>query len=164
MAANELIGVVIGGAIGLAGSILPHLYEKRRARKSARAMAYAYISGILRMEEIRKHGSLYEKNIVLLEAGTTQSLMKIVGADDFAPDAEIQKALINQLGLLEPDIARDIVIFGNMLAGVRIDVKAITLGQLDSLPLADKIRILKQDLKLWNDTLELGRHLIERLD
>src|SRR5580692_4032324 len=103
MATSDLVGVVIGGAIGLTGSIFPYLYDKRRARNSARAVAHAYISGTLKMEEIRKHSHLYERNIQILEAGTSQSLMKIIGAEDLSPDAEIQKALISQLGLLEPD-------------------------------------------------------------
>jgi hypothetical protein len=163
MNGSGLIGVVIGGVIGIAGSFLPHLYEKQRARKSARAVARAYVSGILKMEEIRKHSSLYERNVEALEAGTSQSLMKIFGAEEASPDLEIQKALINQLGLLEPGVAQDMVVFGNMLAGLRIDLKAISLGQLEPLSVAEKIRILKLDLKLWNDTLDLGRDLVRRL-
>jgi hypothetical protein len=162
MAASELIGVVIGGVIGLTGSILPHLYEKYRARKSARAMAFAYVSGILRMEEIRQHGSLYQQNLDGLRSGASQSLMKIFGAEDSRD--EFQSALIGQVGLLEPDIARDMVMFCNMLEGLRVDLKSMNLGQMDNLAIDQKIKILEGDLKLWNDTQDLGRDLIRRLD
>lgn len=87
--------------------------------------------------------------------------MIIIGSEDPSPDAEIRKVILSQLGLLENDIARDMVIFGNMLDGLRVDLKA--MGQLDALPPAEKIRILKQDLKLWNDTLDLGKELVRRL-
>jgi hypothetical protein len=162
MAVSDLVGVVIGGLIGLAGSIVPHLWEKRRARKSARAIARAYVSGILKMEEIRQHGSLYQQNIATLRAGTSQSLMKIFGAEDSRD--ELQSALVGQVGLLEPDVARDMVMFCNMLEGLRVDLKAMALGQMDNLSVAEKLKILEGDLKLWNDTQELGRDLMRRLD
>jgi hypothetical protein len=162
MAVSDLVGVVIGGLIGLAGSIVPHLWKKRRARKSARAIARAYVSGILKMEEIRQHGSLYQQNIATLRAGPSQSLMKIFGAEDSRD--ELQSALVGQVGLLEPDVARDMVMFCNMLEGLRVDLKAIALGQMDNLSVAEKLKILEGDLKLWNDTQELGRDLMQRLD
>lgn len=162
MEAGNLVGVVIGGLIGLAGSFIPYWWDRRRARKSAQAVAGAYISGILKMEEIRQHGSLYQQNLDALRAGTSQSLMKIFGAEDY-PNDELQKALISQIGLLAPDAARDIVIFANMLDGLRVDLKAMALGQMDSIPVVDKIRILEHDSKLWTDTQTLGQSLIERL-
>ena len=88
--------------------------------------------------------------------------MKIFGAEDY-PNDELQKALISQIGLLAPDAARDIVIFANMLDGLRVDLKAMALGQMDSIPVVDKIRILEHDSKLWTDTQTLGQSLIERL-
>jgi hypothetical protein len=162
MAVPNLVGVVVGGLIGLAGSFIPHWYEKRRARLSARAFARAYISGILKLEEIRKHGSLYQQNIESLKADSSGSLMKIFGAEELS-DTEIQKSITAQLGFIEPGIAADLVMFGNMLAGLRIDLKAMTLGQMDSLTASQKIGILQRDLDLWNDTLRLGRDLVQRL-
>jgi len=162
MAVSNLVGVVVGGLIGLAGYFIPHWYEKRRARLSARALARTYVSGILKMEEIRKHGSLHQLNIESLKANPSESLMKIFGADEIS-DAELQKSIITQLGFLEPDIAADLVMFGNMLAGLRIDLKAMTLGQMDSLTTSQKIGILEKDLILWNETQQLGRNLVQRL-
>lgn len=114
------------------------------------------------MEEIRQHGSLYQKNMEALQSGATEQLMQIFGSEDDQSD-ELQKTLIGQVGLLKPDVARDLVIFGNMLKGLQIDLKAIKLKQLDNFSVAEKIRILKDDLKLWNDTLDLGRSLVRRL-
>ena len=81
MVASDLVGVIIGGVIGVVGSFVPHWWERRRAQKSAQAIARAYISGILRMEEIRQHGSLYEKTLVHLRHGVSpRPLMRIVRA------------------------------------------------------------------------------------
>jgi hypothetical protein len=88
--------------------------------------------------------------------------MKIFGAEDSRD--ELQSALVGQVGLLEPDVARDMVMFCNMLEGLRVDLKAIALGQMDNLSVAEKLKILEGDLKLWNDTQELGRDLMQRLD
>ena len=38
MAVNDLWGVVVGGVIGLAGSVVPYLWQQWRLRLSARAV------------------------------------------------------------------------------------------------------------------------------
>jgi hypothetical protein len=53
-------------------------------------------------------------------------------AEDYRPDDETQKALLTQLGFLDADIAAGLVLFFSMLNGLRVDLKAIALGQLDS--------------------------------
>jgi hypothetical protein len=160
MAATELVGVVIGGVLGLAGSFIPQWWDKRRARQSAQAICRAYIAGILKMDEIRHHGELYEKNLADLRSGATQSMMRIYGAENNKD--EMQSALIGQVGLLSPDVAMDMVIFCNMLDGLRVDLKAMGAGEMDNIPVSDKIRILESDLKIWDDTKALGRNLINR--
>jgi hypothetical protein len=157
----NLLGVVVGGVIGIAGSLLPHVWELRRARVSARAMARAYVSGILKMEEVRQHGALYRTALAGLQAGQPQSLPRVYGAED--TDDELQKQLINHLGHLGHAEATDLVHFCNMLAGLRIDLKAIALGQMDQLTIQQKIGVLERDLKLWEETLQLGHDLAQRL-
>jgi hypothetical protein len=156
-----LIGVIVGGVIGVAGSFVPHWWERRRAQKSAQALARAYLSGILRMEEVRRHSLLYEQCLAGLLSGTSQAVMQIFGAED-AGDP-IQQALIGQIGLLKPDIATDVVAFINMLDGLRVDLKAMATGQMDAIPVTEKIRIVESDRQLWIDTLGLGRGLLGRL-
>lgn len=161
MAATELIGVGIGGLLGLAGSVIPQFWDKRRARLSARAICRAYVAGILRMDEIRRHGELYEKNLADLRSGATQSMMKIYGAEDTKD--EMQSALIGYVGLLSPDVACDMVIFCNMMSGLRVDLKAMSTGEMDGIPVSDKILILEKDLRVWDQTKTLGRALVNRL-
>jgi hypothetical protein len=44
-----------------------------------------------------------------------------------------------------------------------VDLKAIALGQLDNLSIAEKIRIIELDLTLWDHTQALGRKIVARL-
>ena len=64
---------------------------------------------------------------------------------------------------LPPDVARDIIIFNNSLFGLRVDMRAMATGQMDDMPDAEKAEILEADLKLWEDTLALGRSIVARL-
>jgi hypothetical protein len=75
----------------------------------------------------------------------------------------MQKALAGQVGLIGADVASDLVQFCTMLDGLRVDLKAVALGQLDSLPVPEKISIVESDLKLWDATQELGRKIVARL-
>jgi hypothetical protein len=163
MGGSDLIAVIVGGAIGIAGSIVPHLWTQSRARASARASARAFVSAILEMEKIRQHGATYRTALNALRLGSPQSLPRIYGAEDSRPDDETQKVLLGQLGFLDADVAADVVLFFNMLNGLRVDLKAMALGQLDGLPIADKIRVIELDLKLWDDTQALGRKIVARL-
>src|SRR5258707_7228478 len=119
-------------------------------------------SAIVGIEKIRQHGAVYRDALNALRAGSSQSLPRVFGAEGY-PDDEIQKALLNQFGLLGADVASDLVLFCNMLNGLRVDLKAIALGQLDNLSIAEKIRIIELDLKLWDDAQALGRKIVARL-
>ena len=101
MAANELIGVVIGGVIGLAAAIFRIFNEKYRAQKSARAMAFAEY-GVLRIEEITPTWFLYQLKF-------SHGLQGILSSDELF----VRRILVIYLcapvdedGLLEPDIAK----------------------------------------------------------
>jgi len=50
-----------------------------------------------------------------------------------------------------------------MLNGLRIDLKAMALGQMDQLSVEEKIRIIENDSKLWDETQRFGRELLCRL-
>jgi hypothetical protein len=155
-----MLGTAIGGVIGVLGSLGPHLWQRQRNKESARAITRAYISGIIRMEEIRDHASWYKQQIQAVQSGA-QPVLKILGAEE-ERDA-LQPTVIAQIGFLEAYIASDVTTFINMLDGLRVDLKAMTLGQIDHLSAAQKVRILSADLALWEDALSLARKLVGRL-
>jgi hypothetical protein len=53
--------------------------------------------------------------------------------------------------------------FNNMLFGLRVNMRAMATGQMDGLPDEAKAEILEADLKVWEDTLALGRSIVARL-
>ena len=125
---------------------------KKARPKVSTGSCSRYVSGILRMEEVRQHVALYDLTVVSLRSGVSpKPLMNIFGAED-ANDA-IQEVVISQISLLKPDVATDVVLFFNMLDGLRVDLKAMATGQMDALPVPEKIRIVESDRKLWIDTL-----------
>lgn len=162
-AALSVIGVCVGGLIGLAGSILPFIFQRDAAKRSSKAVTAAYVSGILHMEEIRKRADQYRRNIESLKSGNP-TVMKIFGAENaIFVDQEIQREILKQLGLLPPDVARDMIIFNNLLFGLRTDMRAMATGQMDDMSNDEKARVLEVDLKLWEDTLSLGCTIVARL-
>ena len=162
-AALSVIGVCVGGLIGVTGSLLPFVFQRNAAKRSSRALTAAYVSGILRMEEIRNRTEQYRRTIESIRSGTPR-FAKIFGAENATlVDQDIQREILKQLGLLPPDVARDIIIFNNSLFGLRVDMRAMATGQMDDMPDAEKAEILEADLKLWEDTLALGRSIVARL-
>ena len=162
-AALSVLGVCVGGLIGLAGSFLPLIYQRNSARGSSRALTAAYVSGVLRMEEIRNRADQYRGTIESIRSGNPR-LAKIFGAENATlADRDIQKEILRQLGLLPSDVARDIVIFNNMLFGLRVNTRAMATGQMDHMSDEAKAGILEADLKVWEDTLALGRSIVARL-
>jgi hypothetical protein len=145
MAVSDLLGVIVGGVIGLAGSMLPHIWEQRRAGASARAVARAYVSGVLRMYEFRQHSELYREALQALRSGNHQALPRIYGAEHYPNNDQMQTALINQLGSLEPENARDLVMFLNMLQGFDVGAAAMALKKMDDLTPEQKIMVVERD-------------------
>jgi hypothetical protein len=133
MAESDLLPVIVGGAIGLAGSWFPHFWKQRRAKASARAVARAYISGILKMEEVLRYSELFRKAQQDLQSGNPQALPRIYGAEHYPNNDPTRTALINQLGLLKPEDAEDLVLFLNMLQGFDVDAAAMARGKMADL-------------------------------
>jgi hypothetical protein len=160
---NALIGVVVGGLIGYGGQLLQHSLQQRSARASARAIALAYVDGVLQMEGRRQHGVRSKLALDGLKKGTSMTLPKIFGADTYPNPNEIQKVVIGQLSLLKPDDARDMVQFLNLGDGLDADDVAMSTGKMDNLLPQQKIDILEGDIRIRDEMVEVGRRLVRRL-
>jgi hypothetical protein len=158
----DLMSVIVGGVIGVAASWVPHWWEQRRAKARARAMALAYVDGVLKMEERRQHGELRRLYLESLRKGI-EGMPKIFGAENYPNPNEVQKVIIGQLSHLKPDDARDMVLFLNMGDGLDADDAAMSTGKMASLTREQRIAILEGDQKLGQEMLELGRELVLRL-
>jgi hypothetical protein len=166
MMVGGAVGGAIGGAVGVVGSLAtslaPHLWQRSRDRRAARAIARAYISGILRMEKIRDHAGWYEQVIAVIELDEARAINLFASANVDVNDF-LRPSLVAQLGLLHPEVAADIMLFLNMHDGLRLSLKGMSLGQLNDRPRSEKLRALRSDWTLWQDTIALGTKLVERL-
>jgi hypothetical protein len=166
MMVGGAVGGAIGGAVGVVGSLAtslaPHLFQRYRDKKAARAITRAYISGILHMEEFHDHAHWYEGLISVIELDENQA-MKMLGVANADMNDFLRPTVIAQLGLLKPDVAGDLMLFLNMHDGLRINLKAMTLGQLNDHTRQQKLKVLKSDLAVWRDAMALGRKLVVRL-
>jgi hypothetical protein len=159
-----LIGVIVGGGVALAAFMLPHWWEQRRAQAHARAMAFAYVSGVLKMDERRQHGELLHRPVLeALKAGASATMPQIFGSEICPNQTDMQKALIGRLGQLRPDDAGNLVLFLNMSDGLDADDAAMSSGKMEKLTREQKISILEGDLKLRKEMVQLGRNLATRL-
>ena len=142
-AALSVIGVCIGGLIGVARYLLPFIFQSNAGKRSSRALAAAYVAGVLRMEEIRNRADQYRGTIDSIRFGNPR-FAKIFGAENATlADRDIQREILRQLGLLPPDVARDIIMFNNMLFGLRVNMRAMATGQMDDLSDEAKAEISK---------------------
>jgi hypothetical protein len=158
------VGVIIGGGLSIATSWLSDWRKQRLDRARARAIAWAYVQGVLSMEEHRQHGELLHQPVLEhLKAGTPVTMPPIFGAENYPATNERQKAVIRQLSHLDPDDAKDFVLFLNMGDGLDADDTAMSTGKMDSLTREQKIDILEGDLKLRKEMLSPGRKLVQRL-
>jgi hypothetical protein len=89
--------------------------------------------------------------------------MKMLGVANADINDFLRPTVIAQLGLLKPDVAGDLMLFLNMHDGLRINLKAMTLGQFNDHTRQQKLKVLKSDLAVWRDAMALGRKLVVRL-
>ena len=72
----------------------------------------------------------------------------------------VADANLDKLGLLGADIAADVVRFYTMLKGIRADlVNLSTESRIDHC-----VKLLKEDLDLWDDVKSMGASLQKRLE
>jgi hypothetical protein len=150
-----LIGVIVGGVIGVAGSLIPQLWNTHRAQKAARGIARAYISGML--NNIRGLDDTLKEYLVKLNKDDTAT-MKMFGGR--APD-ELQKVLFAHVGLLDPDIAGDVVKFTNLHIAFKVDLAAIDGGLLAK---QKAVSFVEDNLKRLAELQKLGKSLVDRLN
>jgi hypothetical protein len=84
-AALSVIGVCIGGLIGVAGSLLPFIFQSNAGKRSSRALAAAYVAGVLRMEEIRNRADQYRGTIDSIRSGNPRFAKILVQKMQLSP-------------------------------------------------------------------------------
>ena len=159
---EALAGAIVGGFFALAGGILAHWYEERRKRISLRAAFRAEIQNILRIVTIRDYKGLFQRAIREWEAD--RECKPIIIGGDVSREEPVFSENIDKIGLLGRDAASGIVEFYGVVEGIKTDIRGLCLGQLDSWTNADKARLFKEDLNLWENAKKTGGGLVATLE
>jgi uncharacterized protein YjiS (DUF1127 family) len=158
-----LIGVIIGGLIAPFGNIIVELWNYRRKRKVLAATISAELSALLHAVERRGHVGHYQRFVEAWKRGEmTDTNPGFYGMKDERLEESILSRAGQELGILGPENAADLVCLWRLYRGLRSNLKA--LAEHEVVTLNERIGMLEEDLKIWNEIELLGRNLIERLD
>ena len=161
---SQLIGVVIGGLIGLAGATLAPWLAGRRDRTRARAFVRAYLVSIVEIAQSRGHVARGNAVLEQWKAGKTDVDITTSGSQSEAlGDPVASGELLKQTAFLDPDDAADLARFISSLRAVRIDLDALNNEQFKARPIEVKIAALQWTIDEWAKAEASAKKLIERL-
>jgi hypothetical protein len=158
---SALWGVLLGGVIGVSGSIIPIYLEGHRATKRAKGIVAAYVRGLLMISKARGHLELGRK---VLEIWKTNPDFRftIWGSDYFSADPMMQNAA-DQVAFLPAEDAADVVSFMMILIALRIDLQSVENGKFWELPVESRIATLTWDIAQWERAETIAEAVVQRL-
>ena len=163
---EEAVRTLIPLAGVLLGALVVHFsttrLEQRRRKLDAKALAgmlAAEIDTTIQHAERRGYEEHYRHFLERFEAGSFGDMPKVRGMDDKLPD--IAAASVDRLGLLDPELSRDVVSWYGSLRGIKIDLVELGSGNV---PRDECAPLLRDVLDIWvTDLKGRGPALVERL-
>jgi len=160
---GDLLSVLVGGAIGVAGSVATAItakwWDEQRQRKALRAAFGAEIGALLKITEARRH-----------VANAQEWLRRWPNGEDHVPkffwlktpQDPVYSNNVDKIGLLGTDAA-DIVLFYTNVDAIRVNLSVLVTGQIKNFTIERRIAWVENALAIWQPTEALGRSLVERL-
>ena len=163
---EETLRALIPLAAVLLGALVVHFsttwLEWKRRKLDARALARmlaAEMDTMMRHAERRGYEEHYRHFLERFEAGDFAEIPGIRGMDDKLP--EIAAASIERLGLLDPELGRDVVSWYGSVRGIKIDLLELGSGKV---PHDECAPLLREVLDIWvTDVKGRAPSLVERL-
>jgi hypothetical protein len=159
---DALIGVIVGGAIGLLGSLFAAGLTARRERQKAEALVRAYLIGILEITEAREHVKLARHVIACWRAGDDIPF-EFFGNDTLKNDLVEVGELAKQTTYLNRDDAANTARFITLLQAVRINMNMLSSDKFKALPIDRRLAHVEWALNQWLRAVEIASRLIDRL-
>jgi hypothetical protein len=155
-----LVGV-IGGIVGATSKIALEVYKRAVEACAVASMIAAEIEATLAISENRRHVEFVTETLRAIEStGNIHTFGDIVG-DHGMVNPVLEKNL-DKLGMLGPDLCSRIALFYTNLTGIRSDLRRLAAG--DAYTTADEQRrIIEEDLRLWSETVAIGRVVVAEL-
>ncbi len=148
----------------MGSGVLLESYKRHRDMRGTAAAIAGEIFALLDIAERRRHVESFSDILKTLDTGVDVTLSDIVGTTTPQLDPVIDRH-IERLGLLPTDqeLAKNITTFYTYLQGIRIDLIKLSNPAAAS-SVKEKAFIIREDLKLWQETVHLGKKIIEELD
>ena len=153
------IGVLLG-ALAVYFSTVAHEKRNRRLETQAlAAMLSAEIESILLHAKRRNYEEYYKQHLDSFKSRELSSYPSIRGLNENLP--EIIAISIDRLGLLGPDLCRELISWYSSLQGIKIDLIELSSGNVHHY---EREELIKQNLKIWNSEVKgKAPELIHRL-
>ena len=153
---EEILKTLVPLVSVLVGALVVHLsnarLDRNRRKVDARTLAgmlAAEIDTTIRHAERRNYEGHYRQYLARFKSGDFSEMPGIRGLDDKLPD--IAAASINRLGLLDPELSRDVVLWYGSLRGIKIDL--LELGSCE-IPQNECVSLLSEVLNIWTTDLK----------
>lgn len=153
-----LVGVVLGVALSGIGL---ETYKRHRDKQGTASALAGEIFSVLQMSARRNYVPWFTQMVRTLESGTDVKIPNIVQPGGWNLDPVVN-AQLSQIGHLGEQVPERVVTFYRYLTGIRGDLIRLAEGQFDN-DLRQKAGIIREDLALWGETVQLGTSLVKEL-
>ncbi|MGI4794455.1 MAG: hypothetical protein ACRYG8_10345 [Janthinobacterium lividum] len=158
--AAGLLGAIIGVRGAASTGVKLENHKRRRDGQAVAVSMAAAIETSIWVVERRQQVQFFEWLLEQAKAGET---IQIFGAvDENRLTDPIADALLDRLGLIDADLGARSTRFFTILYGIRVDILNLREGRLGNDP-ATAVRMLEQDLALWEEASVEGTRLVAEL-
>ena len=155
-----LLGALIGAGAALGADIIRTAYSRRVEQRALARTLAATISSIIEMTEQLDYENLVMHWITALNNNQDFVIPDILGNGPVR-DPFIDRTL-DRVGLLHTNTTSDVIQFFIQLESIRMTLMSVSAGKYDGYP-SDKVYILEEVLRLWEETKGLGQKLVREL-
>ena len=154
---SQIFAVLLGAIITVIFSgILLESYKRHRDLQGTASAVAGEIYSIIHMTERRRTAAQFAMLLTQLEAGEKVEFPNITGGDPPKIDPVIEKYL-DRIGLLPSNLPEGIATFYTYMRGIRIDLVNLSRGEFSDTK--TQAAVIRADLVLWADTVQLGNSL-----
>ncbi len=147
----NIISVIIGGILAIAGGIAAQMYQHRKTAQAIKCSLLAEIAATLEILEARRYIPFIERLIAERKV-PNQPFSVVVSTSDHS--FLVYKTNADKLGYLPPDLAGEIAKFYALIFSVIEDAKEPPFGQN---PRERSVAEWEQTLKLAKEAITIGK-------
>jgi len=162
---NELLPVIVGGIIGVAGGVvgpvLLDMQQRRRERRNVTRAILAEIRSILEIVRVRGYVEAIRELLTEGRKIPDDDVVLYYGFSvSFNPFA-VYEANLDKIGLLQGDLASLIPQFYMQSQSILEDIRTMNQQKSPAFNLNESLAHLKSLLELFESTAALGRRILE---